>query len=388
MAAVAVAAAAGARRRVEADLPGFSEHRFADPRIARSTRRSSGCRRTALPTPGTTCRGRRRDRPTARSFSTRLSPSVARIPLFVGWPDVDLLGGDRAALGKLLGNLTWLGRAEGWVHAELTEESVAWTCGPAAADSLNPIPVFCADPMSVFGCDHYPTHDPIRLKKGLSPGELLFDCPRWHLCLDTETIHAERWPRVPGATWVNYARPAEPVLSSGLSKASRPMPTIARYSLDGPVLPLVQATLPLAEAVRRALMSRYRKLKEIERYGRPNPPNAERFSSRVFSGKDERGQRLQDQHAHAFYLPTDEDGDGRLDHVTVHASGGFPRDEVRAIDALRWLKCGDLELSLLLVGLGHEGRVPAHTDPRRINRLGLGDPVPRDAAHQTARPQA
>jgi CRISPR-associated protein Csb2 len=129
---------------------------------------------------------------------------------------------------------------------------------------------------------------------------------------------------------------------------------VARYALDGPVLPLVPATLPLAEAMRRALMSRYRKLKEIERYGRPDPPNAERFVSPVFSGKDEQGAPLQDEHAHAFYLPSDEDGDGRLDHLTVYARGGFPRDEVRAIDALRWLKCGDLELSLLLVGLGTE----------------------------------
>jgi len=119
-------------------------------------------------------------------------------------------------------------------------------------------------------------------------------------------------------------------------------------------LPPVQATLSLAEAMRSALMSRYRKLKEIERYGQTDPPNAERFASRVFSGKDDRGEPLRDDHDHAFYLPTDEDDDGRLDHLTVHASGGFPRDEVRAIDALRWLRCGDLELSLLLVGLGTE----------------------------------
>ncbi len=132
------------------------------------------------------------------------------------------------------------------------------------------------------------------------------------------------------------------------------MKTIARYALDGPVLPPVQATLSLAEAIRRALMSRYRKLKEIECYGQTDPPNAERFASRVFSGKDERGEPLHDDHDHAFYLATDEDNDGRLDHLTVHAPGGFPRDEVRAIDALRWLRCGDLELALLLVGLGAE----------------------------------
>jgi CRISPR-associated protein Csb2 len=133
------------------------------------------------------------------------------------------------------------------------------------------------------------------------------------------------------------------------------MPTIAAYSLDGPIFPPVQATLSLAEAVRRALMSRYRKLKEIERYGRTDPPNAGRFVSRVFSGKDEQGVRLQDEHAHAFYLPSDEDGDGRLDHLTVYARGGLPADEVRAINRLRWLRCGDLEMSLLLVELGTEG---------------------------------
>jgi CRISPR-associated protein Csb2 len=133
------------------------------------------------------------------------------------------------------------------------------------------------------------------------------------------------------------------------------MPTIARYSLDGPVLPLVTATLPLAEDARRALMSRYRQLKEFERYGQNVPADAERFASPVLSGKDAQGAPARGDHEHAFYLPTDEDGDGRLDHLTVFAHGGFPRDEVRALDALRFLKCGDLELSLLLVGLGQQG---------------------------------
>src|SRR5580692_2680802 len=40
-------------------------------------------------------------------------------PLFVGWPDVELLPEDRSALSTLLKNLTSLGRAEGWIHAEL-----------------------------------------------------------------------------------------------------------------------------------------------------------------------------------------------------------------------------------------------------------------------------
>jgi CRISPR-associated protein Csb2 len=131
-----------------------------------------------------------------------------------------------------------------------------------------------------------------------------------------------------------------------------PMPTTARYALDAPVIPLVRDTLHVAEATRRALMSRYRKHKEFQKYGRINLPDAERFASAVFSGKDRLGEPLRDDHAHAFYLPGDEDGDGRIDHVTVYAHNGFDRDEVRAIDGLRRLMCGELELSLLLVGLG------------------------------------
>jgi CRISPR-associated protein Csb2 len=150
---------------------------------------------------------------------------------------------------------------------------------------------------------------------------------------------------------MGYTR-IDPDLRAAKPRILRPtVPTVARYALDGPVLPTVQATLIVAESMRRALMSRYRKGMELERYGRLYTPNAERFCSQMFSGKDESGP-LRDDHAHAFYLPTDDDGDGRLDHVTVYASAGFHRAEVRAIDTLRYLKCGDLELSLLLVGLG------------------------------------
>ena len=45
-------------------------------------------------------------------------------PLFVGWTGAELSADDRAALARLLGNLTSLGRAEGWVHAELIDGTV------------------------------------------------------------------------------------------------------------------------------------------------------------------------------------------------------------------------------------------------------------------------
>ena len=55
------------------------------------------------------------------------------------------------------------------------------------------VSVFCPDQDTAFGGEHYPPPpDAKKLRKGLKPDEYLFDCPRWHLCLDTEIIHANR----------------------------------------------------------------------------------------------------------------------------------------------------------------------------------------------------
>lgn len=91
------------------------------------------------------------------------------------------------------------------------------------------------------------------------------------------------------------------------------------------------------------------------RRGRPSAKLAGR-RSRVFSGKHEQGEPLAG-HGHAYYLPTDEDGDGRLDHLTIVARNGFDADERRAFDLLRRLKTTREvevrhELRLLLLGIG------------------------------------
>jgi CRISPR-associated protein Csb2 len=123
---------------------------------------------------------------------------------------------------------------------------------------------------------------------------------------------------------------------------------IARFALDSAVLPLVTETLPVAEAARRTLMGIY---------GRQFPQaDCSKGRSAVFSGKDAASGPLQG-HDHAYYLPTDEDGDGRIDHLTVVASGGFGSHELKALDCLRELKSREREVSghplrVLLLGLG------------------------------------
>ncbi len=131
-----------------------------------------------------------------------------------------------------------------------------------------------------------------------------------------------------------------------------PKRTIARFTLDAPVLPLIPDTLPLAEQTRRALLAH---CKQLARRTNPTLADADIWPlCPAFWGKDVYAQpRL--GHEHAFFLPADEDGDGRLDHVTVFAPMGFNALECQAIDRLRRLAFGDGDpLALLLIGLGNE----------------------------------
>ena len=290
-------------------------------------------------------------------------------PLFIHWPAAELTDEDEVTLARLADNLSTLGRAEGWVHAEVTTDVPSeWNCEPKAISGSREelVPVFCPDPATALDDTHYPkAPDAKALKRGLKAGDLLFDCPRWHLCLDTETIHGERWPRVPGSAWVSYARPADcftrrtPVAAPA-TPVRQKGPTVARFLLDGPVLPLVTDTVRVAEVFRRAAMNHFGRWchdhrDEREEFRRTNEPG--KFSSRTLSGR-ELNSDMRADHGHAHYLPTAEGGDGRrVTHVTVYAADGFGPGEVAALTAVRELKLaagGDrtTELRVQLIGLG------------------------------------
>jgi len=293
-----------------------------------------------------------------RSSSDRCSQaataSLAAPVILVHWPEAVLLSDDREVLTRLVRHLTSLGRAESWVEASLTDEEFTSNCRPVDESDdnpyPNPVPVLCADPATAFGSEHYPRHDPKKLKRGLAPNDLFFDCPRWHLCLDTQTVHDRRWSSTPGSKWVNYTRPDESVSHPrSTPRSKRAQITLARFALDGPVLPTVTNTLPLAEQVR------YRLLKQCETlHKRANSQDAAlglQVPAPAFLGKDE-ARRPLTGHQHAFFLPYDEDGDGYLDHLAIFAPMGFNARELRALDRLRTLDLGETEFALTLIGLG------------------------------------
>ncbi|MBE3599391.1 MAG: type I-U CRISPR-associated protein Cas5/Cas6 [Limnochordaceae bacterium] len=118
---------------------------------------------------------------------------------------------------------------------------------------------------------------------------------------------------------------------------------VARFLLHGKVLPPVTEILSLGDAARRAAMSWFGRLNGK----RPSP---------VLSGKDTTGSPLQG-HRHAFYLPTDEDKDGYLDHLTIWVKDGLPRAEVEALASvpeIQWGKADESTVRLTLLGFADE----------------------------------
>jgi CRISPR-associated protein Csb2 len=269
------------------------------------------------------------------------------------WPDAQLSTEDRATLSEWLAQLGYLGRAESWCEARLvpdieTESRIgeinARPLGTRIAEQgTEVVRVLCADPSTAFDGTHTPKTPP-------KTGTPYYD-PDWHLCGETLWLHDEKWSEPPGSRWVRYNRRADcfkvtPQRHSRVS--SQPRPQVVRFALDSTVLPLSTHTLPVAEAARRTLMGILGR--QLERI------NGNRGNSRLFSGKSDAGD-VAIGHGHAFYLPTDDDNDGRLDHLTLVASDGFGPDELQTIDSLREIKSHDREesghpLRVMLLGIG------------------------------------
>lgn len=138
---------------------------------------------------------------------------------------------------------------------------------------------------------------------------------------------------------------------------ARHLPVAVRYELAGAAgqgLPHVRRTLRLGEAARAYAMGRC---------GRLFGGNV----SAALSGHEGAGPAR--GHRHAFFLPTDEDNDGAIDHLTVYAAGGFDDRELKALQSLSllaWGRSGALRLELLGFLLPEElARVPAFAPSAR-----------------------
>ena len=295
-------------------------------------------------------------------------------PIVACWPDVCLDDSQHELLASLLTNLNFLGRAESWCEARLLDDADAQvfcdSTNCAALDASDSravegdiIRMLCADPIAAFESEHVTDEReevfevPVQTKTGTKTKKEkrtvavpVYE-PNWHMCMETLRLHEQKWSDPPGSTWVSYSRPRDcfeiKPTRRVVPQTTRPLPQIIRFAIDSTVLPLATFTLPVAEAARRALMSLQGQITEKD---------GERGRSDVLSGKDAASKPLTG-HAHAYFLPTDEDGDGRIDHLTLVSRGGFQPDEMRAIDRLRMIRPHGRDnawdpLRVLLLGQG------------------------------------
>jgi CRISPR-associated protein Csb2 len=244
------------------------------------------------------------------------------------WPEAGLRADETAALHTAIARMTYMGRAESWCDAKVLAHSEKF--------NINCVPVYRAssseeaEPVRVLGVDPEAAIPP-----GRPPRE-------WPLCAETEDLRRTRWSDPPGSRWLTYARPLDCFTGMWVKprKASQPRYTVARFALDGPVLPLVTETLSVGEFARQYLQGIYGRLNEGA-------------SSEVLSGKRADGELLRD-HRHAFFLPSAELSARRIDHITLYSKEAFGPPETHAFDAFRSLRqLGRSDLKVMLVGVGN-----------------------------------
>ena len=251
------------------------------------------------------------------------------------WRDADLRKEDRAALAELLGALGTFGRAESWCEAELlsAEDSDALLARMNGEQGINSRPLAANTDLA-----------------GLETMRLLLpdanaDADKLFETLLTETAKMRKGKQLEptGTRWVTYTRPLDIFKPQRAVKAKRSetkLYTVARFALSSAVLPSVTEALPMAEMARFAVSSR----------------RADESYSLALAGKTEgEGKPLREDHAHAHFWATDEDADGRLDHLTVYAPRGFDANDVDALGRVRVVKrhYKNLpEVRLVLLGMG------------------------------------
>lgn len=235
------------------------------------------------------------------------------------WPvRPEQLSGLQAALDLI----PYLGRSQSWVAAELTEPR-------------EPNVVLVDEAVDIED------REVVRL---LAPDPEQAEEATRGLLLTTTEVRSLRLPVPPGSRWLEYARP--PLIPDPLPRRRRyrplpgPVATVARFLIDSPAPPPLTDAVLIGDLARRSAMAWFGRLND----GGMSP---------TLSGKDAEGRPLHG-HRHAFYLATDEDGDRRLDHLTVFVPAGLARSEEDALASVKVLDPGRGRppLRLVLVGFG------------------------------------
>jgi CRISPR-associated protein Csb2 len=264
-------------------------------------------------------------------------------------------------LDELLSEVNYLGRSESWVKASVRSSSsgIDWNCLPWSPgnghNSTDIVRVACMLPPDDYAQLPYrPERIESDGKRLVKTGKACSWCEA--LSLSTKRLLDEGWSDPPALLWRDYARsPDALTIRPPRSESSPREVRYTKYALVSRVLPRVTETASFAEKIRRHLMGIHARIQ--------NDPN---LVSQTFSGKTPEGKPL-DGHSHAFYVPLDEDDDGRLDHLLVYAKEPFDASELKALNVLRsvWQSDGRPDVQIVLTSLAPQ--VPRRKSVRWIS---------------------
>ena len=285
-------------------------------------------------------------------------------PIVIAWPGLALDTPQTEMLDALLENLGFLGRAESWVDARRAPAPVDCNCVPTA-ESVDPetgevmgeivrlmapnapevYRAFRSEKLEAAGITLDPTGRPPKLKPDQK--KLLTTLPDdWLNAIGVETseLQTAGWSAPPCARTVSYRRPLHALKTTApkvVCKQAiiRPNTTIttARFVLYGKPLPRIEDAVCIGETLRLAAMGRARQL--LGGNAIPCELSGHELDS-------------PNHHAHAFWL-SDPNERGEIEHVLVHAPGGFGSEAIRVLTALQQIKRDEGEpLRLMLEGFG------------------------------------
>lgn len=268
-------------------------------------------------------------------------------PLYVQWP-VELGEDEQQLLRELLARLSYLGRTESWVEADLLDDApagVQFNCEPAGSTAARGVdvvqvlaPLSDADYAQWYAEQTAPLLAPYEGLRKLTAKQLkdkaralapfpptLIDA----LQQGSDYWQQHGWNQPPGSRRVAYQRPrgALQSRSAGARKSVAALPVeamlLALSTASGKhnALPPLRYGLLHAERIHEAL---------VRLASDPGPPPSE------LTGQDVDRKPLSN-HAHLYIQPLDLDQDQRIDHILLRARSGISAESQAAIRQFRKL---------------------------------------------------